>query len=352
MQRVGDQLAELAPALAFLLAAVPLATLLDRLGFFRAAAARLTRAPRGTSVLALWLLAAGTTVVLNLDTTIVLLTPLYVRIARRADADPFVLALVPLLLASLASSLLPVSNLTNLIVAEQVDLTAASLLAHLGVPTLVAVAVGWWRYARRHPTRLAPSAPAETVDVHALRVGGAVVAAVLVGFVLGPLVGIAPWAIALAADVVLVLMTRHLPWREVPVLTAIGVAAIGALVALLVPADALRPLLHRSAPLALVGVAGVATGAANAVNNLPAVLAAAQAVHHTTWGMWAWLLGVNVGAVLLPLGALANLLWLRIVRSEGIAVDLRRYAGAVVPIALPALVAAVGTLALERAVAG
>ena len=43
---------------------------------------------------ALWALAAATTVVLNLDTTIVLLTPLYVRIARRADEDPLALALV------------------------------------------------------------------------------------------------------------------------------------------------------------------------------------------------------------------------------------------------------------------
>src|SRR5690242_20654137 len=154
MQRVGDQLAELAPALAFLLAAVPLATLLDRLGFFRASATRLAAGPRGTSVLALWVLAAATTVVLNLDTTIVLLTPLYVRIARRAGADPLAIALVPLLLASLASSVLPVSNLTNLVVAEHVDLTAGTLVAHLGLPSLAAVAVGWWGYARRHPTRL------------------------------------------------------------------------------------------------------------------------------------------------------------------------------------------------------
>src|SRR3954467_11120792 len=98
MHRAGDELAELAPALAFLLAAVPLATLLDRLGFFRSAAARLT-GPRGTSVLALWILAAATRSSTTLDTTIVLLTPLYVRIARRADADAACLALVPLLLA-------------------------------------------------------------------------------------------------------------------------------------------------------------------------------------------------------------------------------------------------------------
>src|SRR3954468_19213965 len=220
MHRVGDQLLELAPALAFLLAAIPLATLLDRLGFFPAAAARLT-GPRGTSVLALWVLAAATTVVLNLDTTIVLLTPLYVRIARRADADadPLALALVPLLLASLASSVLPVSNLTNLVVAEHVDLTTAALVAHLGPPPLAAVATGWWTYARRLPTRLAAPAASDVVDGHALHVGGTVVGAVLAGFVLGPIVGIAPWMTALAADVALVVLTRHLPWRDVPVLT-------------------------------------------------------------------------------------------------------------------------------------
>ncbi len=56
-------------------------------------------AARTTSVLGLWLLAAATTVVLNLDTTVVLLTPLYLRLARRVGVDPLPLAAIPLLLA-------------------------------------------------------------------------------------------------------------------------------------------------------------------------------------------------------------------------------------------------------------
>ncbi|MGZ6885426.1 MAG: SLC13 family permease [Acidimicrobiia bacterium] len=172
MSRVADQLADVGPALAFLLAAVPLATLLDRLGFFAATVARLAAHDRGISVLALWVLAAATTVVLNLDTTIVLLTPLSVRLARRAGADPFALALVPLLLASLASSVLPVSNLTNLIVQERTDLTALSLLAHLGPASAAATISGWRSYRRRHPTRLAlDRAPHTPADRRALRIG-------------------------------------------------------------------------------------------------------------------------------------------------------------------------------------
>ena len=66
------------------------------------------------------------------------------------------------------------------------------------------------------------------------------------------------------------------------------------------------------------------------MNNLPALLVAVDGVDHMSWGMWAWL-GVNTAAVLLPLGALANLLWLRIVRGDGLAVGLLRYVTLVAP---------------------
>ena len=91
---------------------------------------------------------------------------------------------------------------------------------------------------------------------------------------------------------------------------------------------------------------------ANAVNNLPALLIALDGTTQVGWGTRAWLLGVNTGAVLLPLGALANLLWLRIMRDEEGRVSLRRYAGAVLPVALPALAAAALTLAVERGISG
>jgi Na+/H+ antiporter NhaD/arsenite permease-like protein len=61
---------------------------------------------------------------------------------------------------------------------------------------------------------------------------------------------------------------------------------------------------------------------------------------------------VNVGAVLLPLGALANLLWVRVLRAEGVDVPLRRYVGTVVPVALPALVASTAVLVIERLATG
>lgn len=349
MSRIAEQWSALWPALAFLLAGVPLAALLDRIGFFSAAASlMLGRGHNERSVLGLWVLAALTTAVLNLDTTVVLLTPLAIRLARQAGVDPVPLAAIPLLLASFASSVLPISNLTTLIAAQRFGLTALDVLRHLALPSLVASAVGWWVYRRRYPTTLAAGAPADP-DRRALTVGGAVVAGLLAGFVAGPSLGIDAWVVALAADCALILLVRWVPWRDVPVPTALLVAGIAAVVALAVPADALRGPLEYSHPAA-VGLLAIAAGAlANMVNNLPALLVATGAIDHMTPGMWGWLLGVNVTAVILPIGALANLLWLRIMRAEAVRVGVRGYLAITVPVALPASAAAIVVLLAEQA---
>jgi arsenical pump membrane protein len=352
MARIANELSALWPALAFLLAGVPLAALLDRLGFFEAAAAVAGgRGAREASVLGLWVLAALTTAVLNLDTTVVLLTPLYLRLARRAGSDPVAVVAIPLLLASFASSVLPVSNLTNLIVADQLHVGTAAFVAHLGVPSVVACTTGWLIYRRRYPTKLILGSAAGP-DHRALTIGGLVVAALLAGFVIGPRFGIDPWMTAAAADVVLVVITKVLPWAQVPWRTAAVVAALAAAVVAVVPSGALDGVLGATRPIALSVITIAAGAVANVVNNLPATLIALDGTHHMSWGLWAWLLGVNTAAVVVPIGALANLLWLRVMRAELGGIGVRRYLRVTLPIALPALAAAAGALAIERALVG
>ena len=117
--------------------AVPLAVMLDGSGSSRSSPAAPARSPRVVG--ACWLLAAGVVALLNLDAAVVLLTPLYVRTARRVGLDPVMLAFQPVLLAMLASGVLPVSNLTNLIVASELSLTSTDFLAHLALPSVVGV---------------------------------------------------------------------------------------------------------------------------------------------------------------------------------------------------------------------
>src|SRR4029077_2681004 len=212
-----DQVCDMVPALLFLCVGVPLAELLDRLGYFEAVAAVVQGRGTGVRVGVLWALACVTTAILNLDTTVVLLTPLFVRMARRSGDDPFALALIPLFTAAFASSFLPVSNLTTLIVTERFDLSVADVVTHLAVPGLAACVVGWAVFRRRAPKALAAGVGG-AVDRRALTIGSCVVAGLLVGFVFGGLWGIDPWVVALAADLVLAIVTRALPWRSVPLL--------------------------------------------------------------------------------------------------------------------------------------
>jgi arsenical pump membrane protein len=360
VDRVGQDLLDTAPALAFLCLGVPYAALLDRLGAFDAAVGWLAERRGALRTGLLWALAAVVTALLNLDTTIVLLTPIAVRLARRSGTDPVSVAAVPLLLSGLASSFLPVSNLTTLIAQGRTGMTTADVLVHLAPASVAAVAVGWLAFRRRAPRslpleRVRAAVPhgsgpgsgvwspvAAVLDPTALRVGALAVIATVAGFVVGPTFGIEPWMVLLVVDAAVALHLRWLPWREVPVGTA---AAIGALVAAIAALDLAPGAWARGDGAGPAGAAVVAaTAVANVANNLPATVVGFGSVRSMSDGSWGWLWGVNAGSLLLPWGTLATVLWWRVLEGEGVTIDLRRYAATVVPVAVPALVA--GTVVL------
>jgi len=339
------------PALLFLGFGVPLAALLDRLGFFAALAEEMQRRRDTVSVGWLWMLAALTTAVLNLDTTVVLLTPLYVRLARRCDVPILPIAAIPLFLASFASSVLPVSNLTSLIVAEKFDVSVAGVVGHLAVPSLAASLVGWVIYRRRFGTQLMAGSSADR-DSRALHTGIIVVVVLLVGFVVGPTWGIKAWMVAGAVDLALVALSGWVPWRSIPLVTIVAVGAVGLLAGAVITPSVVESMLPGDGRVGLAMTVLMGAGVANVVNNLPAVLVVTTGSSTMSWTVWGWLAGVNVGAALLPLGALANLLWLRILRTEGIKVGFREYARLTGPVVAPALLASMVTLLIERAIVG
>jgi arsenical pump membrane protein len=344
---VGDSLDPMVEPLVFLLLAVPLAVMLDRLGFFAAVASRIDH--HRHLHLGLWLFAAAVTTVFNLDASVVLLTPLYVRIARRHGLDPLPLAFVPILLACFASNALPVSNLTNLLAAGRFDVEAGDFLVRLGPASAVAVAVGYVAYRRVFPEADPTPATDEPVNPRALRVGTPVVLFVLAGFTVGDLAGVPAWAVAAVADVALVAMTRSLPWRTVPVEAAAVAATLGVLAASASAHLGLDGLLSGTGTGSRLKIFAVAALGANAVNNLPAVLMALPALGPDPGErLWPLLLGVNVGPVLVVTGSLAGLLWLDTAQRLGVEVDARTYTRIGWRIGLPALAAAAATLAVTN----
>ena len=326
-------------AILFLLLAVPLAVLPDETGFFAALAAGVDGGKHLR--LGLWVLAALVVIVFNLDAAVVLLTPLYVRIAERRGEDPVIFGFMPALLASLASSVLPVSNLTNLIAVERLDLGTGAFLAHLAVPSLAAIAVGGWVFLRRAgPAPTGTVVVDEPVDRSALHVGFPVVAFLLLGFTAGERLGIPAWLVAAIALVGLMIRRRSLPWRHVPYEAAVLAAGLGILATAASKHLAVDRLLAiDGAPGEIATIGAVALGS-NAINNLPALLVTLPGLDEHPHRVWAVLLGANLGPTLWVTGALSTLLWQASMRRLGHPVSARTYFRVAAVAGVPALIAA------------
>src|SRR5690348_4678634 len=90
-----------------------------------------------------FVIAALTTAVLSLDTTVVLLTPVVFATATRLALRPRPHVVACVHLANSASLLLPVSNLSNLLALRASGLSFTRFGALMAAPWLVAIAVEW-----------------------------------------------------------------------------------------------------------------------------------------------------------------------------------------------------------------
>jgi arsenical pump membrane protein len=324
-----SEIRRLAPVVAFLAAILILAQLCDDEGLFTAVGGFTARAARGspTRLLTMVFVAAAViTAILSLDATVVLLTSVVFATAASLGvrAKPHVYACTHL--ANSASLLLPVSNLTNLLVFTASGLSFGAFTLLMALPWVVAVGVEYliFRFFFDRDLGLGatiggqPDKPAVPV------VAVVVVTLTLSGFGLSSVAGVNPaWAAAAGAAVLAVraVSRRTATVRglvtagSVPFLAfvlALGVVVravedngLGAVANRLVPADSSLP--------ALLAVAALAAVLANAVNNLPAVLVLLPAAVAAGPGIvLAVLVGVNVGPNLTYVGSLATLLWRRI----------------------------------------
>jgi arsenical pump membrane protein len=334
-------LVQVLPVAFFLLAITVTAEVAQLAGVFDVAAHALAHRARHRVVL-LWLtfatLAVVCTVVLSLDTTAVLLTPVGLAIARQTGVSPLPFALTTLWIANTGSLLLPVSNLTNLLAVHRFEDLGAGhgdyvRTAALPAVTAIVVTLLLVAFLQRRALRgtYAVEPPADPHDRVLLVIGSAVCVAI------GPLfaVGLEPAVVAGCSAAVLLVA---LLWRAPAMLREVRppwlMAGAFVLVAGLLRVAQAEGLLDWLAPAVGTGTDAVdllhlsATSAvgANLVNNLPAYLLVEPAAADDVRRLVATLVGVNAGALVTPWASLATLLWLQRCRSAGVRIPLLRLA--------------------------
>ncbi|WP_344859248.1 SLC13 family permease [Amycolatopsis ultiminotia] len=330
----GRRVAEILPTMGFLAAILLVGHLAAAEGVFTWLGGELAEICRGRPrrlLVLTFVAAAAVTAVLSLDATVVLLTPVVLATSEklRLTARPHVYACVHL--ANSASTLFPVSNLTNLLAFAASGLTFAGFTALMALPWLVTIAVELGAFAWFFRTDLRQPATRPAYEHRqAPKFTLIVLAVMLVGFATGQLVHVEPaWVAALAA---LVLAVRALAERRIrpwQVLTEASPLLILFVLALAVVVEAvdghvlgglLRTVLPDTAGLPqLLLTAAVAAVLANLVNNLPAtlILLSALGAHPDPGVLLAVLLGVNIGPNATYLGSLATLLWRRVLSRPG-----------------------------------
>jgi Na+/H+ antiporter NhaD/arsenite permease-like protein len=333
-----ESMGEIGPLLVFLVGIIVLAELTKEAQVFDVIAARMAVLGRGNYV-ALFLLctafASFITIFLNLDTTAVLLTPVMLALAPKARIAALPLAMTTIWFANTASLLLPVSNLTNLLAMEAIDLSPLEFAARMWAPQVVAIMVTmaflwafFWRRGERREARYTPPLLEPIAD--RVLFGAASVACLL--FIGALLAGVEVWTAATVAALIVVVAFAvrdrgRLTWRLVPWQLLIFVTGLFLVV----------PTLSRYGLADLMGwllgverdpyrTAAVGAGLSNLLNNLPAFKAVEEVIPADDRGqLLALLVGANVGPVITPWASLATLLWFESCRRHDVKVPMRRF---------------------------
>jgi arsenical pump membrane protein len=359
VHQAAMQIASLAPVVAFLGAVLVLAKLCDDEGLFEAAGAAMARVTPGSHGLLrqVFVIAATITAALSLDATVVLLTPVVLITVRRLRAPMRPYAYATAHLANVASLLLPVSNLTNLLAFHVAKISFSKFTLVMALPWLGAVAAVYvvFRLFFASDLHVPPNpeqaGPAPRPPVFVL----VVVALTLAGFAASESVGVAPaWVALTGASVLAVrsLSRRHTSVveivRSVNVSFLVFVLALGVVVQAVTlngMGTAMSTVLPSGSGLpALFAIAAVAAALANVVNNLPATLVLLPLVAASgPPAMLAVLIGVNIGPNLTYVGSLSNLLWRGVLRQHDVDANVGEYTRlglCTVPTALAAAVLA------------
>ncbi|MBK6692116.1 MAG: hypothetical protein IPG50_07920 [Myxococcales bacterium] len=310
-----------------------------------------TRGPVERAFAMVFLIAAAMATVFNNDAAILILTPIVVPLIARLYpkrpylVEPFALAIF------VAAGVAPLStsNPMNLVVAERAGISFHGYALRMIPVALVSSYVSYrmlrWAYRRELDDKVPAGgpeqgslAPMEEEPLVALLI----VLAVLVAYPVVSLLGGPVWVVALTGAVLTGFVgLRHgsvsarawfggVAWEVLLFMVALLCVATGLKNAGLLDAIAALYKLGGEHIFGQVAVVGALSAVGSALlNNHPMAALNALAVERLagdpTYRVLAALVGGDLGPRLLPMGSLAGLLWLDLLRRMGAAIPTRRF---------------------------
>lgn len=341
---------------------------LDEAGFFGYVAAKVMRFVRKKQIylfLLLYFLVSVLTVFTSNDIVILTFTPFMCYFCKNAGISPIPYLFAEFVGANTFSMLLVIGNPTNIYLSLAAGIGFIEYFKTMLIPSLfggvTALLLMLLIFSRQLKKEISPKVEKAKIDVCRAYIGGACLLFATVMLALSDFLPFEMWEIALffaslvlLSDLVYKAVTKkksgalntikRIPWTLLPFMLSMFILV-----------EALNyngvcgwiaELLEGGNPIFTYGI--LSTLFANLVNNIPmsvffsSVLgsgAPASAVYATV-------IGSNIGAYLTPIGALAGIMWMQILKEQGVKLSFGRFCFFGILIATPVLVASLLGLAL------
>ncbi|MGF7190238.1 arsenical pump membrane protein [Robbsia andropogonis] len=335
--------------------------------YMAALAAKLARGSQKNLFFLIYCVGTIVTVFLSNDATAVVLTPAVITVARVVKAkQPLPYLYICAFVANAASFALPISNPANLVIFQDRMPSLLSWLDRFALPTLLSVSLTYLSLRLMHREELTEAIMADVALPQLSTAGKATgfgIAAMAITILSAsecdmPL-GLTTFCAGLTLFLTICMLKKkflashlsEISWSVLPLVAGLFILVEGLQRTGVV--DSLAGILmsmSKNIPAHTGWLSGVVTAlACNLINNLPAGLIAGSALataHATPSAASAILVGLDLGPNFSLTGSLATLLWLTTLRRSGIEVTAWSFLKLGMVVTLPALVAALLSVAL------
>ncbi|MBZ5751038.1 MULTISPECIES: arsenic transporter [Metabacillus] len=381
---VADIISKIGGASITIIATIVMAVILESFGFFHWAAARLATLSKGSGYRLYWyiqLLCFSMTLLFNNDGSILITTPILILLLKSLRLKPH--QMIPYLLsgaliATASSAPIGVSNIINLIVLQIIDMSLYMYTAMMFVPATLGLLFMAWLMFVVIKKKLPKKLPATSYDIeeifftenfHPLKGKLSVetrnqrtrlmMKVLLFVFVMRCLLFVASYfaipieLVAVLGSVVLLVwrwyylrtnpidILKKPPWHILIFAFSMYVIIYGlhnaGLTAFLV--ESINPIVNQGLLHASFIMGGLVSILSNIFNNHPALMIGTITL--TEMGLdpitlktiyLANIIGSDMGSLLLPIGTLASLIWMHILRENKIKIKWKDYLRVSIPV--------------------
>lgn len=369
---LGDAAINPIEILALFFSMVFMSIVLDEVGFFRClavAAAKKAKQSQTAFFLLLYLAVSILTVFTSNDIIVITFTPFIIFFARHAKISPLPYLVGEFVAANTWSTLLIVGNPTNIYLASSFGIDFFAYLEHMFIPTvfagLTALAVIFmiFRKKLKDPISVQPGEE-KIIDKPILAVSASLLGICIVLVAVSSWIDLPMWLPALISAAILFLFVliygiinrkdffvttdslKRLPYNLIPML--LGMFAIVLACKQSGITEAFADLLGPDQPIMVYGIASFV--AANFLNNIPMSVFFTEVIRAGNEALYpavyATILSSNVAAFFTPIGALAGVMWMGLLKQNDIRFTFVNFTFYGAMIAIPTLLAGLGGLYL------